>query len=77
MVRIHWVIVASTIAAAIGLAMAPLMQWSPLMTIVSMFSAVGTLQCGYLGGMILSSARSRAKAPHAILRSSHIDQWRT
>jgi hypothetical protein len=76
-VRVHWVIVASAVAAVVGLAVAPLMHSSPLMTVVFMFSLVSALQCGYLGGILLSSARTRANAPHAILRSSHIDQWRT
>lgn len=77
MVRVHWVIVASAVAAVTSLAVAPVMQSSPLLTVVFMFSVISALQCGYLGGILLSSARTRAKAPHAILRSSHIDQWRT
>lgn len=77
MVRVHWVIVASGLAVVISLAVCPLMQWSLLMTVIFTFSVISALQCGYLGGILLSSARTRAKAPHAILTSSHMDQWRT
>jgi hypothetical protein len=52
-------------------------QWELLASIGLAFVVVTILQCGYLAGLSVSWAWSRARARHTILRSSHIDQWRT
>jgi hypothetical protein len=52
-------------------------QWKVLASIALAFAVVGILQFGYLAGLSVSSLLSRARAPHTMVRSSHIDQWRT
>ena len=47
--------------------------WASIGFTVALVSA---LQAGYLAGLLASWAWMRAKAPHTILRSSHIDQRR-
>jgi hypothetical protein len=68
LLRVHLVVAASGALVLVGAATARLEEWSPLMGIVAVFALLGVLQCGYFGGMMASSLRTRVRAPHAILR---------
>lgn len=72
--RVHSVIAASAALFLICIGIALFAQWNLLASIGFTFAALSALQCAYLGGLLVSSAWGRARAPHTILRSSHIDQ---
>jgi hypothetical protein len=70
-VQVYVVAIASVALVLFCLAMVPFAQWSLLLTVVLMLSA---LQCGYLVGVALSLRVNASKAVNTILKSSHMDQ---
>jgi hypothetical protein len=77
LLRVPIVALGSVVLVLLGAFVALLAQWGLLGSVVFIVALIGTLQGTYLIGVIVSSAWTRAKAPNAILRSSHIDQCRT
>ena len=61
--------------ACIGMSLAA--EWTVMSSIGLAFGVVTILQCGYLAGLFAVSMWGRAKVPAPILRSRHIDQWKT
>ena len=53
---------------------APFAPWDVWSTLGLAVALIGTLQAGYLVGLLASVAWMRTNAPHKILRSSHNDQ---
>lgn len=72
--RVHLIVAVSGVLALACIAVASVAQWSLLTGFAFAFALMGALQGGYLGGVLLSGVRARAKAPQPIFRSSHIDQ---
>ena len=77
LLRVPLIGLVSAILVVICIAIAPLAQWGLALSAGFIFGLIGALQAGYLAGLMVSWAWARAKAPQAILRSSHIDQCRT
>lgn len=77
LLRVHIIALVSVILVLLCVLVAPLTQWGFLGSVGFILALLGSLQGAYLIGVIASSAWTRAKAPDAILRSSHIDQCRT
>ena len=62
------------VLVCVGVAL--LAQWGLWASLGLTVALVSALQAGYLAGLLASWAWMRAKAPQAILKSSHIDQRR-
>jgi hypothetical protein len=61
--------------ACLGMSLAA--QWTVLASVGLAFGVVTILQCGYVVGLFALSVWRRAKLTEPILRSHHIDQWKT
>jgi hypothetical protein len=57
--RVHAVLIASCIVVALGILLIPLAHVSLLKAVAATFGLLAALQCGYLAGLILSSAATR------------------
>ena len=77
LVRVALIALVSVALVLVCIAVLPLAQWGLVLSAGFIFALIAVLQGGYLAGLMASWAWTRAKAPQAILRSSHIDQCRT
>lgn len=77
MLRVHFVGLVSAALVLVSLGVAPIAQWGIALTAGFIFAMLFALQGGYLVGLLVCWAWMRVRAPHAILRSNHIDQCRT
>lgn len=74
LLRVHLVVAASVALILVCIVAALLARWPALGSVAFIVAAVGALQFGYLAGVLTSLVRTRERAPHAIWKSSHIDQ---